>query len=62
MTLYILTASSCYAFIVLALIGQRLRYYDLDYVVPLGVGDPAEESSNIMLMPAHVNVTLQKLR
>ena len=62
MTLYILTTSSCYAVIVRALIGQRLRYYDLDYVVPLGVEDPAEESSNIMLMPAHVHVTLQKLR
>ena len=49
MTLHILTAASFSAVVEPALIGQRLRYYDLDYLVPLGVGDGAEESSNITL-------------
>ena len=58
MTLHVLTAASFYDVIEPVLIGQTLRYYDLDYLVPLGVGDSAEEPSNITLMPAHVHATL----
>lgn len=41
--------------VLVPLISQMLRYYDLHSVVPLGAGDRADKSSTITLMPAHVH-------